>query len=227
MRVSALMVSRGSAERKRLAEVSIRTFLCQTVQDCELVIINDGVPFFEGKAMDRVREIRVPFSPANTLGDLRNIGISNARGGLIIQWDDDDWHHPGRIEAQLRYWRPGAAVLLRRQYRYNMLTGAALIFDAPSGIHGTILHERRAGLKYPSLRKEEDTVFLKQFSDRITVNAPAGLYVRFYHGGNTWDEAHIMGQRTLVPHWFQPVTASADRSFLRELLIRYYPWVLR
>ncbi len=216
------MITGCSPSRRRLADAAVKCFRGQTLKDCELVVVNDGPTLFPESPPHGVREMRVPFSQANALGDLRNIGLDQAKGDLVMQWDDDDWHHPQRMETQLKLWRPGVAVLLRRQYRYNLLNGKALVFDSPTGIHGTILHERLPSLRYPSIRKEEDTHFLKQFTSRVVVDAPASLYIRFYHGNNTWDEAHIMGQRTAAPQWFKPVVDVRERRFIQQILMRDY-----
>lgn len=164
----------------------------------------------------------MPYNKATTLGDLRNIGLEQARGELVIQWDDDDWHHPQRMEIQARHWRPGAAVLLRRQYRYSLVGGHVILHEAPAGIHGTILHERAIAARYPSLRKEEDTLFLKSFPERVVVDAPASLYIRLYHGQNTWDEAHVMGRSPAMAKFTRPVTAPAELTFLQNTIRRDY-----
>lgn len=216
------MVTGRDSTRQPLANAAVRCFSRQTFADSELVIINDGVPLFSGIPSPRVREVRISRSDSVTLGDLRNIGLAEARGELVIQWDDDDWHHPRRIEIQVQAWNRGAAVLLRRQYRYNLLTGAAIIYDLPSGIHGTILHERQVSAKYPSLRKEEDTLFLKQFKERVVVDTTPSLYIRLYHGANTWDQAHVMGQSPQQARLCRPVFENAEKEFLATTIAANY-----
>ena len=60
----------------------------------------------------------------------------------------------------------------------------------------------RGARKYPGMAKGEDTEFLKHFAKRVVVPNDAGLYVRFFHGANTWSEGHIMhefaGRRDVV-----------------------------
>lgn len=216
------MITGRDLARRAFAEAAVQCFRRQSYSERELVIVNDGISLFPADVPSNVREVRVAFSKERTLGDLRNIGLEHAKGELVIQWDDDDWHHPTRIEVQAKQWKPGAAVLLRRQFRYSLPSAKVLIFDAPTGIDGTILHERIPSARYPSLRKAEDTLFLKNFATRIVVDAPPSLYLRLYHGNNTWDEAHIMGQRTVVPHWFRPVTEIQDKQFLQSVLTKDY-----
>ena len=118
MLVSAIMVTGKHACRRSFSQAAIRCFLEQTHPDKELVIINGGGPPL-CSAHPEVREIVVPVGSDVTLGDLRNIGLEQARGDLIIQWDDDDWHHPRRMEFQTSAWEPGTAVLLRQQIRVS------------------------------------------------------------------------------------------------------------
>ena len=191
--ISAIMITGKSAERRKFAQVAIRCFLEQTHAERELVIVNDGAPLLDGPPDVRLWEIRLPFSPGTTLGDLRNLGLGAARGELAIQWDDDDWHHPRRMEVQAAHWSEGAAVLLRQQVRYSIPSATAFVHGRARGIEGTILHQKRGVLGYPSERKREDTLFLQQFGQIKIVDAVPTLYVRFFHGANTWDERHIMG----------------------------------
>lgn len=216
------MVTGRDATRQALANAAVCCFTRQTYTDSELVIINDGVPLFTATPPQRIREVRILRSKHTTLGDLRNVGLAESRGDLLIQWDDDDWHHPRRIELQAQAWSKGAAVLLRRQYRYNLLTGAAIIYDLPLGIHGTILHERHAGAKYPSLRKQEDTLFLKHFKERVVIDTTPSLYIRLYHGANTWDEAHVMGLSPEQARLCRPVTDATEQSFLKRTVTANY-----
>jgi glycosyltransferase involved in cell wall biosynthesis len=37
-----------------------------------------------------------------TIGEKRNFGSANARGKIIVNWDDDDYSAPGRIADQLQ-----------------------------------------------------------------------------------------------------------------------------
>ena len=48
----------------------------------------------------RIRPLEVPASERLTLGALRNLSLSNARGKYVAQWDDDDWSAPTRLAEQ-------------------------------------------------------------------------------------------------------------------------------
>ena len=167
--VTAVMITGKSLGRESLARLAVRSFLDQTYRRRELVIINHGD--YELKiGHPIVREIMVPGK--NTLGDLRNIGINEAKGDWIIQWDDDDYHHPHRILYQMAHRRDnwGTAVLLCKQIRVDMINGEAICVEADKGISGTILHAANTDLVYPSLDQAEDSAFAMGFRHRILMD---------------------------------------------------------
>lgn len=213
------MITGKDARRRSLAAVAIRCFLEQTHVDKELLIINDsGVPLSTG--FPNVREILLAARRDRTLGDLRNEGIRQSTGDLIVQWDDDDWHHPARIATQALSWERGAAVLLRQQIRYSFVSQSAFLFYWPTGIDGTILHERNASPSYPSISRGEDTEFLRHFSKRQLLDCSPPLYIRFYHGTNTWEASHIMGEFASAVN--RVSLLPVDASLLRFVLKEYY-----
>src|SRR6266446_393027 len=98
--VTAVLVTGLHPRRYELARVAAECFLSQTHANKELLILNHGETRFDLKN-PQVRELQVTKRPADTVGDLRNIGLAEAKGQFIINWDDDDWHSPTRIAAQL------------------------------------------------------------------------------------------------------------------------------
>ena len=66
---------------------------------------------------------------------------------------------------------------------------------------GWVIRLRRGRVTRSEKRAEDDHFIEDHFSGNVTVleNSPAReqahYYVRFYHGGNTWDERHVMGER--------------------------------
>lgn len=191
--VSAIMITGKHPDRERLARVAVECFHRQTHGHRELVIVNTGaVPLARGEP--EVVEVMME-QRALTLGDLRNRGLAAARGEWIIQWDDDDWHAPERMARQLAVAEQDAACVLGSQLRHSFANGFTCICDAQEGIDGTILHHRDAPFRYPSYERSEDTVFVRAFPRRVVLRDEPGLYVRFFHGCNTWSEAHIMERR--------------------------------
>src|SRR5579863_5497970 len=106
--VSCLMVTLAVPERLFYLQRSVGDYCRQTHRNKELVIVLDLGPRETKMAIaEHIRslqrnDIRV-VDPGRklSLGALRNIARENARGDVHCQWDDDDLHHPERVERQL------------------------------------------------------------------------------------------------------------------------------
>ena len=200
--ISCLMVTRN---RAALARRAVRCFAAQNWPRAELVVVDDGAEDYEpvlGAYRDRctIRYERLPPDPARSLGAARNIALDLAQGELIAQWDDDEWYHPDRlaVQAQSLLGRGLDAVLLRSTLMHLELPG---FDDHPyraalgGGTPGTILH-RRSDIRYPELRRSEDSIYLKAYKSRYRVGFVEGphshLFIRCFHGSNTWEHSHFI-----------------------------------
>jgi glycosyltransferase involved in cell wall biosynthesis len=190
--VTAVMITGMHRARYSLARIAIRCFCEQTYPEKELLIINHGTVRLTNSER-HVREILVQKRGHETVGDLRNIGLAEARGDFVITWDDDDWYSACRIEAQMSVQAGNAAVALKTQIRLNLLNSCALYQSCDGGFSGTLLHPRDVPFRYPSQVRGSDTVFLNFFKGNLTIlnNEPL-LYIRIFHGLNLWDGRHIM-----------------------------------
>jgi hypothetical protein len=218
--VTAVMITGMHEARYALARVAIDCFRAQSYRNRELLIINHG-PVSLDTGEPWLRELRVRKSPRDTVGDLRNFAITEARGEFVMTWDDDDWHGPRRMEIQMAARRPGAAVVLQNQIRYNLLNRSGFYETVPSGIPGTILHPRHVDFEYRSLRRGSDTFFLNAFRQIVVLDNDPSLYLRFYHGLNLWDAAHVM--RHLADRSRQDVleVSRPDRHVINRVLHRH------
>lgn len=199
-KVSCLMVT---ANRKHLMRRSILCFKNQKYASKELVIIDDGEQDL-GDALEilpasELKYIKLEKKPDNTLGKLRNRSLDEADGDFLIQWDDDDWYHPERISVQ--------AETLVEGFDACCLSGALMHLDEepymqhpyvgylPDGIPGSIMHRADSSIRYPHTRRAEDTVFLKQWMEKRYLQLPnkySHLFIRCYHGANTWEKDHFL-----------------------------------
>jgi glycosyltransferase involved in cell wall biosynthesis len=201
-----------TADRPEFVARAVKSFEQQTYSACELIVVDDGHadirPILRASsASKRIRHIRLERSDEVTLGDLRNISIDAADGEWLAQWDDDDWSHPMRVQVQLTHAQAlevGASALKWTLVHIDGSHSVPVQFRADCGIAtpGTILW-RRSTTRYPSLRKNEDGVFLRAVRRELGL-APlnetwAHLYVRVHHGGNTWDELHFRRKLTRTP----------------------------
>jgi glycosyltransferase involved in cell wall biosynthesis len=207
VKVSALMITGKTPGHRRLAEFAVKCFHEQLyLGEKELVIINTAAdaPWFDGQP----EVVEYATEDSLTLGELRNVSMDVATGDLMLQWDDDDWHGPNRMSIQVLCHRPGHLTLLQRQLRLDITSGMHGLYDGAKcktcmmgGIVGTMLYDKTTR-RFRHLPKREDSRFSKPYRDgRINViqNNDPRLYVRLYHGGNTWDKKHVMSGLQQTP----------------------------
>lgn len=221
----------------RLARAAVQSFLAQTYPDKELVIINDGDADVLADSLEqyrndpRFREIRFNTHSSTTLGDLRNLAQDHAVGDWCIQWDDDDWYGARRIEYQMELRRYGQPTLLNHQIRYSFPNDTAYHLEWNGkipGIPGTICYPR-GQYRYRSERRHEDSHFIADnFRNTVVLNnSPERdpgpeLYIRFYHGKNTWDHKHIMREFANPARESQWRLAPRQKAELESVLSNYY-----
>ena len=212
-KVSCLIVT---ADRKHLLKRSLHSFQKQTHQNKEVVIIDNGHDTVEDLltdfSKDEVTYVRIEPSPDNVLGDLRNISLEQASGDFLICWDDDDWFHPDRITVELN--------TLKEGYDACCLTGNIFHIDTdefmehpyigllPDGSPSSIMHRRDDSIRYPSLPREEDTVYLnkwiKQKKYKQLDLSYSYLFIRVFHGTNVSGRKHFLRRLKNTPKsWLQ------------------------
>ncbi|MDT5267881.1 MAG: hypothetical protein QOH49_67 [Acidobacteriota bacterium] len=182
--------------RRGFVPLAVRNFLRQDYPNLELVILDDGTD----PAADCVPEdVRIRYLRSNrrlSIGAKRNAACEQARGSIIVHWDDDDWYPPWRVSAQVRALLDGggdvsgtsrvlyfdAAADRAWEYRY------AATARAPWVAGNTLAYRRDfwERNKFPDVQVGEDSLFLwndvtKSVSD---LNDP-GLCVGMVHAGNT------------------------------------------
>ena len=86
--------------------VAVNSLLNQTLQDFELIIVDDGSgPEFDhvfdcvSNLDERIRVVRMEDNRGTY--SARNVGFSQARGKYVTGQDDDDWSHPARLFEQV------------------------------------------------------------------------------------------------------------------------------
>lgn len=218
--VTAVMLTGLHRERYSMARIAIECFRAQTYPNRNLLILNHGEESLASKD-PRVREVRFVKSRWQTVGDLRNLGLELATGDFIINWDDDDWHHPRRIEVQMEAQGEDTAVLLRRRIHHSLVNGCSRYAEYPRGAEATILHPRRVPFRYPSLLRGSDTVFAQQFPVRLPIENDPAMHIRFFHGLNLWDAGHIMAHLADPNLQGQSEISDEHRALLTHVLPLY------
>jgi glycosyltransferase involved in cell wall biosynthesis len=219
--------------RPEFALQAVRYFIGQDWPATELVIVEDGPPLLADLLPDDSRITLVSSGTSRSIGTMRNHACEVARGEIIAQWDDDDWHGPERLSRQVR---PIAAqraeitalrdcVLLDliswQSWRWSAdLHRRMLVRDV---LAGTLVFRRQVWenlARYPDRSLAEDAAFLDQAMQRrarLSALSAAGLYVYIRHDGNNWQ--FKCGQAMPATGWQQvdePVFPAEDRAFYRH-----------
>lgn len=230
-KVSCLMIT---ADRKRLFSRSLLSYRRQTYPHKELLIIDDGNedlgPLLQDLPPEEVKYLKIEKKPGNILGYLRNLSLQEAFGDFITQWDDDDWYHPDRLQTQVE--------ALLQGYDACCLSNTLMHIDAEPFFHhpyisffkkgtpGSIMHRRDPSIRYPEIPRSEDDVYLKAWAQQKYFKLSesyAHLFIRCFHGKNTWDMKHFLQQmRNTLPDlvafgWFR---------FIKKDLFKHRRFVL-
>lgn len=196
--ISCLCITRG---RVSLLKRAVGSCMDQDYINKELVIVyeSDDLPtkeFLSTVSGEHIVKIEVPAQPKLTLGELRNLAVSECNGEYFCQWDDDDWSHSKRLSFQMDVvsetnvpacvlfqlllfddTSKGAYVSNRRPWESTLLCKKSLIGEE---------------IEYDGLTRGEDTsVVTKLFSRSLIfpVIMPK-LYLYVYHGNNVWTREH-------------------------------------
>lgn len=81
-----------TADRHKFIPLAIYNFLNQDYRDAELVIVDDGKISVESLLPNhrRIKYFRV--DSKGSIGLKRNYACEQAKGKIIMHWDDDDWY---------------------------------------------------------------------------------------------------------------------------------------
>jgi glycosyltransferase involved in cell wall biosynthesis len=232
-KVTAVMITGKNGDvRLDLAKAAITSFKQQTYQEKELVIVNTGPTLSREIFGDaNIRELLLeplPTGSRPTLGTLRNFGQDSATGDYIMQWDDDDWSHPNRMSYQMEAVDGEFfCIMLRNQVRYDFTEDKAIVKNwnlaEPPGIPGTILYPKSNRYAYRRVSRREDDYFIEDhFKGRCIVLCNyrnPEMYLRFYHGDNTWTRRHVMGS----PDDSIKDLPVESGVYLEEVLATHYP----
>ena len=216
-------------ERTRLARRALDCLVAQSWSDLELVVVDDGGEDYASllepiRERCAVRYVKLAPDPRRRLGALRNVALDQARGDAVVQWDDDEWYHPARIATQLDALDGGAAVVLDWTLMHvdrPDLADRAFRGACWGGTPGTILH-RRSPVRYRNLARAEDTAFARALARTGRVERLgrgwSHLFVRCFHGRNTWNESHFLERLRRTPlDWLHYARARwIDRDVTRH-----------
>jgi glycosyltransferase involved in cell wall biosynthesis/predicted O-methyltransferase YrrM len=177
--VSCIMPTR---DRRSLAAHAVECFARQDYPARELIVVDDGcVPAASSIRRDpRVQYRRLDL--AATIGAKRNLGCELARGEIFVNWDDDDWHAPGRITRQVNALIEGGASMcgLENAPLYEPLSRRAWQPATGELPDGTMAYTRASWrrLRFPD---SSDPDLLRRWWRRATTLDGSALYVSLVH----------------------------------------------
>lgn len=132
----------------------IDSILGQTLQDIEVLLIDDGSPDESGRICDAYAEkdcrVRVFHKENGGVSSARQCGLDNARGKYLIHADPDDWTETDMLEALYRkaeeeeadmvicdfFWESGKSSTVCRQQPPS-LDSDSVLMSLFQGIHGS------------------------------------------------------------------------------------------
>jgi glycosyltransferase involved in cell wall biosynthesis len=207
-----------TANRRRFVPEAIRLFRAQDHAEKELIIVDDGEdPVTDLIPADpQIRYIRN--RKRQSVGAKRNLACTEARGEIIVHWDDDDWYSAWRLSYQLRELLESDADLngLGRVVFMDRSRGRVWEYIHPLGaapwVHGATMCYRKSVWEqspFPEVNVGEDTRFIANLrSARILALPETGIFVGLIHGANT------SPKHTHDPRW-QPQPIERVESIMR------------
>ncbi len=206
-------------DRRPFVAQAIRYFRCQDYEPSELLIVDDGSdPIADLVPEDpRVRYLR--HEQRMSLGAKRNLACREAKGEVVVHWDDDDWHAPWRLTYQVARLREHGTELcgLDRLYFYDPKGDRAWQYAYPPGggkwlAGGTLCYARSfwQDHPFPDVTVGEDNRFVRAAgAGRVVALEDGDFYVALIHQGNT------SRKRTAGRRW-RPVSSSKVRALLGD-----------
>lgn len=183
-----------TCDRRAFIPQSLRCFFRQDYPNLELVIVDDGAERISDclPADDSVRLLRL--DQKMTVGAKRNLACEQARGEIILHWDDDDWYPPWRVRAQVQALISNEAAVCgsSQLFYYDAMNDQAwqYSYEAPGAawVGGNTLAYRRAcwsANRFAEVQVGEDTQFVFAQPGRICDLKNPALCVAMIHAGNT------------------------------------------
>jgi len=182
--------------REDFARKSLRSFMRQTVDCAELLIINQGGTRIAGDNYRNVKEVFV--EPFETIGEAREYALDLVQTPYIMHWDDDDYHGKDRVNLQL-----GQIELTGRPNTLKNMIICDLHdvdpFVAQGGKFGFVglfcaKTEDVRKIGYPHKMMHEDYHITSQLEDLDVIDNSPTNYVRWYHGKNTCSYDHVFNK---------------------------------
>ena len=196
--VSAILLSRGG----RAALLAIDAFLGQSYKSRELIIVaEDGAAVSELTRDERIRMVMV--KPGTSAGARRNLACAQARGRIVVHWDESSWHSPHHIAHVVEgLLRSGAKLCYPdRSLWYDVPSNRAFGWRHPGGEGfrsgvDSLCYRRTLWSKHPFPDSDCGEV------SRFVWNLPRSAIAPVPHGGmQVRITGEVSGEAPQGPYW--------------------------
>lgn len=203
--------------RRALFAQSIRYFLRQDYAEKELIVVDDGTDSIADLVPqdEAIRYLRL--NTRLTVGAKRNLACREARGEIILHWDDDDWMAGWRVSYQVKRLEESRAEIcgLDRLWYWQPDAGQAWEYVYPAGARrwvsgNTLCYRKRFWERhpFPEINIAEDARFVWQAqADQVLRLEDRRFIVGLVHAGNVspkatggscWNACPVEAVRELV-----------------------------
>ncbi|MGN6342289.1 MAG: glycosyltransferase family 2 protein [Ginsengibacter sp.] len=203
--------------RRTFIPNAIRYFLRQDYPNKELIILDDGTDTILDLIPDDKEIKYIKLSKKITLGEKRNIGVSESEGDLIMHWDDDDWYSASRMEYQVKTLLTEETsicgindllyfdLIKKKAYRYVYPLGHKIWLAGSSMCYRKEIWQKN---KFDEINIGEDGTFIWKISkDEITVLSEFKSEVHMIHRNN------VSPKRT-NGSWWHPISVDEIQETL-------------
>lgn len=184
-----------TADREKYIPFAVEYFLQQDYPNKELVIIDDGKESIK-HLLPEDQSIRYFYSdPLGTIGIKRNYACQQAKGDIIMHWDDDDWHASDWISKQVNFlFESGADICgIEHVHFYSPVVdtfwmGTALNKRKARWLNGATLAYWRSFWKlnpFQNKQTAEDDAFINSPGAKIYAHDYIDGFVALLHPKNT------------------------------------------
>jgi glycosyltransferase involved in cell wall biosynthesis len=193
-----------TADRRQFVPAAVQMFLAQHYAAKELLIVDDGTDDIADLVPPHPQIRYFRETRRRSIGAKRNFACQEARGEIIMHWDDDDWYAPWRVRYQVDMLESG---------RFNICGIDRVLFVNPTSekaweyvyprrsrpwVCGATFCYRKAFWRdheFPDVNIGEDSRFVFSASkDEVRVLEENRFFVGCIHAHNT-SRKHTGGRR--------------------------------
>jgi len=188
-----------TANREKYVPFAIKYFLEQDYPNKELIIIDDGKYPIQYLVPDHpCIYYYYTEEPVGSIGIKRNYACEKTNGEIIIHWDDDDWHAPDWISAEVYFLQTSKADMVGMQHIYYysaiknikyMVTRTFTDGSNPMNwVHGATLAYWKSFWKdhpFQDLKMAEDDEFIQNTGAKLFIHDYRDGFICILHPHNT------------------------------------------